>query len=154
MFVSRVGSPRCDCCRLYWFLPFESAGQIADELFVDERVNVLAEEKENKPVPNLALAGDQFDFVARRQTGLGPQQVHPCLGSQDDSQAVQQRQTGHYRQQDEPEPEEHVNLLVDDVQREDAQAVDFLNCTGRTKFVERAFGHLGEYLRGNNEHDN
>ena len=45
-------------------------------------------------------------------------------------------------QDDEPEPEEDVDLLVDDVEREDAQTVELLHRPGRTKLVECALGHL------------
>lgn len=102
------------------FLAFEFTSKIADELFVDKRVNVLAEKEENKPIPDLAFAGDQLDFVARSQTGLGSQQVQPGLGAKDDGQTVQQRQSGHHRQNDEPEPKENVDFFVDNVQRKNA----------------------------------
>ena len=45
-------------------------------------------------------------------------------------------------QDDEPEPEEDVDLLVDDVEREDAETVKLLHRPGRTKLVECALGHL------------
>ena len=43
---------------------------------------------------------------------------------------------------DEPEPEEDVDLLVDNVQRQDAQRVKLLHGSGRTELVELALGHL------------
>ena len=45
-------------------------------------------------------------------------------------------------QDDEPEPEEDIDLLVDDVEREDAESVKLLHRPGRTKLVECALGHL------------
>ena len=47
-------------------------------------------------------------------------------------------------QDDEPEPEKDVDFLVDDVEGEDAEAVELLHRSGRTKLVECALGHLGE----------
>ena len=45
---------------------------------------------------------------------------------------------------DEPEPEEDVDLLVDDVHGQDAEAVHALDGAGGTVLVEGALGHLGE----------
>ena len=45
-------------------------------------------------------------------------------------------------QEDEPEPEEDVDLLVDDVERENAEPVKLLHRPGRTKLVECALCHL------------
>lgn len=129
------------------FFAFESASQVADELFVDERVNVLAEEKKDEPVADLAFAGNQFHLIARRQTSLRPQKVHASLGAQYDGETVQEREAADDSQEDEPEPEEDVDLLVDDVERKHAQTVDPLSCSGRTKLVEGALGNFGEYLK-------
>ena len=46
--------------------------------------------------------------------------------------------------EDEPKPEEDIDLLVDDVERKDAQTVELLHRSGRTKLVECALGHLGQ----------
>ena len=45
---------------------------------------------------------------------------------------------------DEPEPEEDVDLLVDDVHGQYAEAVLALDGAGGTVLVEGALGHLGE----------
>ena len=47
---------------------------------------------------------------------------------------------------DEPEPEEDVDLLVDDVDRQDAQPVVVHDRSRRPVLVEGALGHLGEDL--------
>ena len=43
---------------------------------------------------------------------------------------------------DEPEPEEDVDLLVNDVQGKNTKTIKLLDSTRRTKLVELAFGHL------------
>ena len=43
---------------------------------------------------------------------------------------------------DEPEPEEHVYLLVDDVEGQHAQRIQLLDRAGATELVELALGHL------------
>jgi len=44
--------------QLDWFLSFDSISQLTNELLVYERINVLAEIEEDKPVSDLALAGN------------------------------------------------------------------------------------------------
>ena len=46
-------------------------------------------------------------------------------------------------EEDEPEPDEDVDLLVDDVERQDAETVDGLDCARGAVLVERALRHLG-----------
>ena len=41
-----------------------------------------------------------------------------------------------------PEPEEDVDFLVDNVQRQHAQRVELLHCSRGTKLVELTLGHL------------
>ena len=51
----------------------------------------------------------------------------PDLSSKDDGEPVDEDQAGDNGQEDHPEPQEDVDLLVDDVQRQDAQRVVLLN---------------------------
>ena len=44
--------------QLHWFLSFDSISQLTNELLVYERINVLSEIEEDKPVSDLALAGN------------------------------------------------------------------------------------------------
>lgn len=66
-------------------------------------------------------------------------------GHQHDHDAVEHRQAGYDRQTDEPEPQQYVDLLVDDVEREHAHSVERLNAAGRTVLVEGALGDAREY---------
>ena len=68
--------------------------------------------------------------------------IYLSEGWDESSEAVEQTHARHDCQTDEPEPEEDVDLLVEDVQGEDAETVVGLHCTGRSVFVEGAFGHL------------
>ena len=45
---------------------------------------------------------------------------------------------------DEPEPQKYINFLVNNVKRQDTETIKFLDGTRGTKFVECAFGDLGE----------
>ena len=47
-------------------------------------------------------------------------------------------------QENEPKPQEDVDLLVDDVDGEDAEAVEHLDSPSGTEPLEGTFGHLGK----------
>ena len=66
----------------------------------------------------------------------------PDLTSQNDWEPVDEDESGDDGQEDHPEPEEDVDLLIDDVQGKHTQAVLFLNSSRRTILVESALGHL------------
>lgn len=69
-----------------------------------------------------------------------------AVGHQHYGYAVQHSGAGHNRQDDEPEPEEDVDLLVEDVERQYAERVQLLYRSGGTVFVEGALGHAREHL--------
>ena len=64
-------------------------------------------------------------------------------GSEEDSDAVDEEDAGDGGDDDEPEPEEDVDLLIDDVEGQHAQAVMSLRGPARPELVEAALGHLG-----------
>ena len=66
----------------------------------------------------------------------------PHAGNQEDDDPVQDSQGGDHGHRDEPEPEEDVDLLVDDVEGEDAEAVVPGDGAGGAVLVEGALGHL------------
>ena len=63
-------------------------------------------------------------------------------GSEEDSDAVDEEDAGDGGDDDEPEPEEDVDLLVNDVEGQHAQAVMSLRGPTRPELVEAALGHL------------
>ena len=70
----------------------------------------------------------------------------PELWHAEDDEPVDERESGDDGDDDQPEPDEDVDLLVDDVEGQDAEAVFLLHSTGGTIVVERALGHLGKDL--------
>ena len=54
--------------------------------------------------------------------------------------------TSHGEEEQQPEPEEDVDLVVDHVDGEDTQTIKLLNCTRNTKVVESAFCNFRKYL--------
>ena len=70
------------------------------------------------------------------------QQNLPETGDGDDDQSGEDLDGGDDGHDDEPEPQEDVDLLIDDVERKHAETVKLLNCSRRTEFVKRALRHL------------
>merc|ERR1719333_532127 len=61
-----------------------------------------------------------------------------CCQSEDQKESCA---NGHKYQ---PKPDENESFFIDDINGQNAQSVFFLNCSGRTIFVEGTFGNLRE----------
>ena len=73
-----------------------------------------------------------------------PEDVSSDVGAEDDDEPVEDHEEGEEAEHQEPEPDEDVDLLVDDVEREDAQHVVVLDVAGCPVLVERALRHSKE----------
>ena len=104
----------------------------------------LAEHVEEEPVAHLGLANDRVDHLPVDEPEADVQQVGSHPRAQDDDQPVEEDQCGQEAQDQEPEPQKDVDLFVDDVEREDAEAVVLHHGTGRAVLVKRALRHLRE----------
>ena len=76
---------------------------------------------------------------------VGHHDVDPDVGDQDDQDAVDEGGGRDQSKGDKPEPQEDVDLLVDDVESEDAETVLVLDGARGTVLVEGTFGNLGEH---------
>ncbi|GFS31011.1 putative secreted protein [Trichonephila inaurata madagascariensis] len=72
------------------------------------------------------------------------QNVHPHGRTREQDGVKYKHKSGHDGQYNEPEPQEDVNLLVDDIERHDAQGVVSLQVGGRSILLEAALGYPGE----------
>jgi len=130
---------------LFRILPTNLFVQVIQELPEYDWVDVLAQLVEEEPVAEGERPADPSHlsrFLGLSQSGSGLKQhdAHPWQAARKSS--VHHLDTSDDGEDDEPEPEEDVDLLVDDVEREDAQTVELLHRPGRTKLVECALGHL------------
>ena len=64
-------------------------------------------------------------------------------GDHEDNQSVEDWDRGEDGNADKPEPEEDIDLLVDDVEGKNAEAVMSGDCSGGSIFVKCAFCYLG-----------
>ena len=82
------------------------------------------------------------DLVPGHSARPGLDHGRPDAGPEEDPQAVEEEHAGDGGEEDEPEPEEDVDLLVDDVQRKDTKPVMSLGGAAGTKLVKTALGDL------------
>jgi len=118
--------------------------EIEDDFVEDGGVDVLGQLHEDEPVAVVALPEHGGDVVAvHGLDAVAEEQVADVLarhGQHPDHEV----DGGPNGESDEPEPEEDVDLLVDDVHGQYAEAVLALDGAGGTVLVEGALGHLGE----------
>lgn len=93
-------------------VPGQLVGQLLEHVSEDDRVHVLPQHVEEEPVAHLAPAHDQVDGVRPHQPVSHPEQVDAHPRREDDHHAVDHREEGQDGEDDEPEPEEDVDLLV------------------------------------------
>ena len=87
--------------------------------------------------------------LVRLVQGPGHDDVDPQPRDHDHQHPVEDGRRGEQGHEDEPEPQEDVDLLVDDVERQDAEAVVFVDGARGSVLVKCALGHLGEDLSTN-----
>lgn len=77
----------------------------------------LTKHVEKKPVSHMAFLDNCVDDFSSYQSESDVEQVRPHLGTNDDNDPIEDDQNAEHWQQDEPEPEEDVHLLIDNVER-------------------------------------
>ena len=115
-----------------------------DDLLEDHGVHVLPEHVQQEPVAHLGLLDYYVDALLLDEPEADVEEVGPHPRGDDDDEAVEDHHSGQHCQQQEVEPQEDVDLLIDNVDGQDAEGVVALNVSGRTKLVEGALGHPRE----------
>ena len=111
------------------------------DLLENNTVDVLTQHVEEEPIAHLALFDDGVDDLALDESEADVQEVGTHPGTDDYHESVDDHQGREDPEDEKPEPQEDVDLLVDNVQREYAQGVVFLHFARSTKLVERALRH-------------
>lgn len=122
------------------------ARQFLHHVAEDHRVHVLTQHVKKEPVAHFAPPHYQIYRLFFDESVSHPKQVDAHTRRKYYYHPVYDGDKGEDGQDDEPEPEEDVDLLVDDVEREDTHCVVFLQLAGDAVFEEGAFGHPGKDL--------
>ena len=119
-------------------------GQLMDDLLEDHRVDVLAKHVEQEPVTHLGLLDDDIDALLLDEPEPYEQEVGAHPRRDDDHQPVQHNQGSEEREHKEVEPQEDVDLLIDNVDGQDTECIVTLDVARGTELVEGALGHAGK----------
>ena len=119
----------------------QPSGQFMHDLLENNTVHVLAQHVEEEPVAHLALLDDGVDDLSLDEPESNVEEVGAHPRTDDYHETIDDDERREHAQNEKPEPQENVNLFIDDVQRKDAERVVFLHLTRSTELVKGAFGH-------------
>lgn len=115
------------------------------ELSIHHPVDVTTEVVEEHPVTDLALVNDHIKVtLVWEEPSTELEQTEPHARRDHCEDSVDEGEYGEHSQDDEPEPQEGVDLLIDDIQSKHTQGIMLLNGTRWTIAVECALGDFGE----------
>jgi len=116
------------------------------DFFEYHGIDILAKHIKKKPVSYVALFDNcVYDFPPD-EPEPDVEQVRSHLGADDNNESVDDDEEAEHSQEGEPEPQEDVDFLVDNVEGQQAQRVVLLHLAGRPELVEGALGHSGEHV--------
>jgi len=107
-----------------------------ENIFEHYLVNILAQEVEQEPVAHRRLLHHHLHALRLHPPVAQLEQVGPESGRQAEAKTVDHHEGGEAGEAQHPEPEEDVDLLVEDVEWEDTKSVMFLQLPRGAELVE------------------
>jgi len=121
-------------------------GQTLHDVSVDRRVDVRRKDVQDPPVSDGGLAGDLLHGVQLDGAVVLVQRQGPEARQREQRHAVQHQHAQDHRQDHEPEPDRDEDLLIEYVERQQAEGVVPLDGAGGSKLVEGALCHAREHV--------
>lgn len=121
-------------------------GQFHNQIFINDRVHVFAQQIQNEPVSVAETLNDSRNHAHLHISQLTSNHQRAKRAKREHQNTKQNGQSGKKRQNNKPEPEDHEDLFVYYVQRQNAEAVFELQAARRTIVSEPALGEFGEEL--------
>jgi len=130
-----------------WGSIHQLVSQLLHELSKDARFHVNGKQMKKSPISDTKSARDLVQRLCGRPlVSCATFQCHISKGGCCKEEAVvDEGEKGDNAQDEQPEPEEHVDFLIDDVHGQDTEGIMGLQGSRRTKFLEGALGHSWEY---------
>jgi len=125
---------------------FHSLFQVKDELVEDNWVHVLAQLHQNEPVAEPESVHHNRDINTAGTFSAAAEDEKAAVSGEDSGCSEREENTGPDNKQEEPEPKENIDLLVDYVDWKNAEAVVVDNGARRPILVKGALGHWGRPL--------
>ena len=126
IYLARVSIPD----KIILGFSLELLSELLDEDVVSSAVHVFGDEEEHEPVPDVRPVHQVVGLVLVGAAGLPRDEAPPQARHGDQGHDVDCVARGQDGQDDEPEPERDVDLLVDDVQAENTEGVELHDGAG------------------------
>lgn len=101
---------------------------------------------EEKPVSDITFLDYGIDDFSSNESESDVEQVSSHFGTDDDYDPVDNNQKAENAEENEPEPKKDVDLLIDNVERQETKSVVLLHLARSAKLVERTFGHAWKHV--------
>lgn len=92
-----------------------SVGQVFHEILEDDRVNVVAQHVDEKPVSDGSLSNNCVQVIQLSQSESHVEYIDSDRRTSYDDQMEKDHDSSDASKEEEPEPNEDVDLLIDDV---------------------------------------
>jgi len=123
---------------------FHPLFQVEDELVEDNWVHILAQLHQNEPVAEPESVHHDRDINTAGTFSAAAEDEEATVSGKDSGCSERKEDAGPDNKQEKPEPKENIDLLVDNVDREDAEAVVVDNSSRGPILMKGALGHFGE----------
>lgn len=104
-------------------------------------INILPKHVEKEPIAHLCLFDDDIDAFFLDESETNEEQVGSHPWRKDNDTTIQNDHQGQAAEDEKPEPEEHVDFLVDYVDGQNAESVVAFNVARSAELMECTFGH-------------
>jgi len=128
-----------------WRLWLDLLKDVLDDEWVDVLGDLVEQQEVSQSLKGTVVVVDEtgFDVVLADLLACSSvDHIHPHLKGDDGEEPVEEPYARDGREKYKPEVEKHVDLLVDDVKRENAEGVVLRKRTRWTKLLEGALRHL------------
>jgi len=118
---------------------------VLDDEGVDVLGDLIKQQEVSKSLKATVIILDKAgmdDILAHLSICPGMDHIHSHLMGDDGEEPVDEPDARDGRKKHEPEVEKHVDLLIDDIKRENAKGIVLLKRSRWTKLLERALSHL------------
>lgn len=107
---------------------------------------IFTQHVEEKPISDVTFLDYGIDDLSSNESESDVEQVSSHFRTDDDYDPVDNDQKAKNAEENEPEPKKDVDLLIDNVERQETKSVVLLHLARSSELVERTFGHAWKHV--------
>lgn len=115
-----------------------------NDFFKNNGIHILSKHVEKEPIAHLCLFNDDIDAFFLDESEANEEQVSSHSWRKDNDSTIQNDHQGQTAKNEKPEPKEHVDFLIDDIDWQNTESVMTFDVARSTEFMECTFGHAGK----------